>query len=164
MKSTEFTENKGTYAAVRFSDDTLQNIKEFIDNNDIKNGLDTKDIHATLLYSRNHLPDYVPKGDISYTASPSNFEVWESPANAFKDEITHCLVLLLDCDELKDRFSELMDEHDATYDFDEYKPHITLSYDVGKDFDITTLNVSDIKDLQIVTEYSEELNLDKTFD
>jgi len=163
MKSEEFTNNKGTYAAVRFSDNTKEDLEAFIDDNGIKNGLSTDDLHCTLLYSRKHLPNYKPLGKVSYTATPDKFEVWESPANAFKDDITYCLVLKLDCKELVDRFNTLMDEHEATFDYETYTPHCTLSYDVGEDFDLSTLNVSDLENVEVVEEYMEELDLDKTF-
>jgi hypothetical protein len=50
--------------------------------------------------------------------------------------------------------------HKAEYDFDEYKCHITLSYDIG-DFDYKKLNPKDfVKSIEVVKEYQEDLNLD----
>ena len=164
MKSTEFTDTKGTYAAVQFDQDTKNNLQEFVVNNNIPDPLNTDDIHSTLLYSRNYLPNYEPLENLDYKATPDKFEVWESPPNAFKDDITYCLVLLLNCTELEERFDTLMDEHPATYDYDEYKPHISLAYNVGEDFDIKDLNINEINDLHIVNEYSEDLDLNKSFD
>jgi len=69
-------------------------------------------------------------------------------------------VLTYDCPELIDRHNALMKEHGATFDYDEFKPHVTLSYDVGREFDTKKLPVADIGDINVIDEYSEELNLD----
>ena len=67
---------------------------------------------------------------------PGEFDVWEtSPTQGAK---TRCLILKIDCPELVARHKELMDEHEATYDYPVYQPHITLSYDIG-DLDINDL-------------------------
>jgi 2'-5' RNA ligase len=53
-----------------------------------------------------------------------------------------------------------MKKHDATYDFPEYKPHITLSYDIG---DLDEKNLPDIgkyvDEIGIDEEYGEDLDL-----
>ena len=109
MKSNEFiieNKQKGTYAAVRFGEDTKKAIAEYIKENDMPN----------------------------------------------------CLIMEFECVKLTARHKELMEEHDATYDFDEYKTHITFSYDIGE---------MDHKDLpaftgpvDIVEEYGEDLDID----
>jgi len=40
------------------------------------------------------------------------------------------LVLLLDSEDAVNRHQVLMKQHESTYDFPEYKPYITLSYDI----------------------------------
>jgi len=168
LKSEEFIteENKGTYAGLKFSEDTVNRLINYAQNNDVPNILSEDEFHSTLLYSRKFLPEYKPKGmlDTSSLATPEKVEIWESPANAFKDKATRCLVLKYNCNEQVDRFNQLMDEHDATYDYDEYKPHTTLSYDVG-DLQVEDFSaVEEIGKLEIVEEYVEELNLDKNYD
>ena len=49
------------------------------------------------------------------------------------------LVMLLDSPDLSARHKELMDKYDLNYSWDDYKPHITLSYD-AKDYDISKLD------------------------
>lgn len=67
------------------------------------------------------------------------------------------LVLLIECEELHNRHEFLMKEHDASYDYPTYKPHITLSYDAGEvDLDKLT-DLTSLKDLEITTEYGEDL-------
>jgi patatin-like phospholipase/acyl hydrolase len=64
-------------------------------------------------------------------------------------------VLELDSPYLHGRFAEAM-ALGATYDFDEYIPHITLSYNAG-DIDIEALNHNSM-DINLVEEYVESLS------
>ena len=164
MKIQEVEGKKGTYAGVKFSDDTVDALIAYCRDNMITNALGAKDFHSTLLYSRKHLPDYEPAGELPepYIGTPKEFDVWPSPPNAFKEKETNCLILKYDCEELVDRFNFLMDEHDATFDYDEYTPHVTLSYDAG-DLDASTLPAF-TGQLEIVSEYEEEEDWDKTCD
>lgn len=163
MKLTEITEAKktpdGTYAGVRFKPKTIKAIKAFIKDNEIPNPIRTEKIHTTLLYSKKHLPDFEPRGklDDMMVGKPSGFEKWPSQPDD-EGNVAMCLVLKYDCPDLVARHKDLMKEHDAHYDFDEYKPHITFSYDVA------SLQCKDLPkfdaDIEIVEEYGEDLNLD----
>lgn len=156
-------ESKGTYAAVTFDDETVDKLQQFINDNDIPNGTPASKMHCTLLYSRKFCPDYKPMGKIEppWTGKPNELEVWESRGKQKDEESTRCLVLTFDCDKMHKRHEQLMDEHNATYDFPEYKTHITLSYDIGdmdeKKLPDVTKTVNKIK---IVEEYGNELDLD----
>ena len=165
MKVKELLKEKkeGLYAAVKFSSETVDRIMKFGFENEIPNLLKVEDFHSTMAYSRVPVPKFTPISNIDEIGIPTSFEIWASPPNAFKEEETHCLVLKYDCDYMHKRFDEIM-SMGATYDYDEYKPHMTISYDVGKDFDIKKLpKASDIGKLHIVGEYTEILDLDKTF-
>lgn len=155
----EKEENKpGTYAGVRFCDDTVNRIKTFIEENEIPQPVPDEKLHSTVLYSRKHLPDYQAAGDLEqpYEGTPTEFDVWESQPDE-EGVTSNCLVLQYDCDPLVERHNSLMQEHGATFDFDEYRPHVTLSYDVG-DLDLSNLNPSNIGPINIVNEYREDLN------
>jgi len=143
---------EGLYAAVTFTDLTtsqLLNITKSIPNGE-------KEFHSTLLYSRVSLPTYVPQGEI--------FPVWEAPSSLYSLEKwidtdgKTILVLTYSCKNLEDRHSYLMNKHNATYDFDEYKPHITLSYDIPEEFNIDNINIEELE-IQISNEYAEKLEL-----
>lgn len=142
----------GTYAGVRFSDDTVNAVKEYQINNQIPNRIPRKDLHATLLYSQKHLPDYQPMGDYQepMVGDVEQIEVWPT-----RDQ-KNCLVLRFTCDQLCERHQQLMDQHQATYDFPSYIPHMTLSYDVGN-IDASQLPPYE-GPIEIVREYSEDLN------
>lgn len=156
-------EGKGTYAAVRFSDETKDAIAAYIKDNDLPNPLGKDKMHCTLLYSRKHCPDYKPAGKIkpAWLGKPTGLEVFESRGKMRDEEPKRCLVLRFECKQLVARHELLMEEYDATYDFPEYKPHVTLSYDIG-DLDETELPdvVKAIKELEIVDEYGEDLDMD----
>jgi hypothetical protein len=153
---------KGTYAAVKFDDKTVAALQKYIKDNDIPNGTPAEKMHCTVLYSRKHCPDYKPAGEIDppWTGTPDKLEVWESNGKLRDKPTTRCLVMKFKCEELNARHKELMDEHDATYDFPEYKTHITLSYDIG-DMDEDKLpNIKDaIGEIKVVNEYGEDLDM-----
>lgn len=157
----EKKEQKGTYAGIRFADDTVKQLRKFAKDHNIPNRVPHKKFHTTVLYSRKYLPDYKPAGEYeeAMVGKPKAFEIWPSQPDDDGNK-SHCLVLTYDCPALVKRHEDLMDEHKATYDFPDYKPHVTLSYDVGEGYDLDKLKVSDIDDLKIANEYSEELNLD----
>lgn len=149
----ESDEKKGSYAAVKFSDKTNEEIINFIIKSSIPNSVDIKDIHCTLLYSTKYCPDLKLDYKLYEEAMPLEFTVFNSRNGK------NFLVLKLESEFLKKRHNDLMKTHEATYDFPEYIPHITLSTDCG-DFDVTKLNVSDLPGVfEINYEYSEDLNL-----
>lgn len=143
----------GTYAAAKLSSETKKQIRQYMKNQDILHPEDPDDMHCTILYSRKPCPDYKAAGkyDEPIPASVKGFEIWPT-----RDMERNVLVLNLTCKGLTDRHNKLMDEHKASYDFPEYKPHVTFSYDFGD---------GDAKDLppykgivEFDAEYQEDLN------
>lgn len=158
------TKSNGTYVGVKFDESSLDALAEFVKTNNIPNCLKKSDFHSTVVYSRKHLPEYEAVGEVDpvWKAKPVGFDIWESKPNAYKKEHTFCLVMKIDCPDMVNRHNHARDDHGATYDFDEYKPHVTLSYDVGKDFSKDNLEWTE-KDLRISFEYTEDLDLDKSY-
>lgn len=161
MKLFEIEEANGTYAGVRFSENTKNRIMDYIRDAKIPNPVDAEDLHCTLLYSRKFLPDYNPHGDIDPSVKGHSFKLETWPHNKGEDNETVCLVLTFKCKPLERRQKYLLSAHGATFDYDEYKPHVTLSYDVG---DLDASSLPDIQnyldEVEIVEEYSEDLILD----
>jgi len=162
MKLNEIkTKKPGTYAAVSFGDKTIDTLQEFIKTHNIPNKVAPTKMHCTLLFSRKHLPNYEPLGDLDppLEGKPGKFEVWPSQPDENGDK-ANCLVLNFECPDLVDRHLFLMDEHKATHDYDEYKTHVTLSYDIG-DMKIDKLPAgADVVDkIDIVKEYGSDLDL-----
>jgi len=161
----ETESTKGTYAGVRLSQDDEDTIIELVKKMEIPNPIERDAIHLTLLYSRKFLPDYEALGKVDMWAYPKGFHIFEGGNG--KD----ILVLLVDSPDLEKRHKLLMKEHRATYDFPDFRPHITLSYDL-EDF-MRLRNKKSVldniknefdtilpKELHISMEYKEDLNLD----
>jgi hypothetical protein len=149
---------KGTYAAVRF-EGTEEKVK-YLKNTGIPNV--NEDLHCTILYSRKYCPNYKPL-DMTDGYYYEEAIAYPDHLDIFKDkEGKNCLVLILRSNWIVKRHKDLMKEHNATYDFPEYNPHITLSYDIG-DFDYKDIEKDLIKSdefykLDINEEYKEDLN------
>jgi len=156
---------RGTYAGVRFDKETKDVILSFIKKHKIPNPVPVEKLHSTILYSRKHLPKYKPKGELKnpLEGTPLELVVWKTSPKNEGDPQANCLVLKYSCKELEKRHKYLMDKHDAEYDYDEYIPHVTLSYDIGE-MDIKKLQKLDldkeIPTINAVHEYMEELDLD----
>lgn len=164
MKLKELHENnktkQGTYAGVRYSNESVTAITKYIKDNNIPNPVATHKMHTTLLYSRKFLPKYKPQGKLTppLKATFDSFVVWETTPPDPTQEPWNCLVMKLKCPALVELHKKYMKEHQATYDYDEYSPHITLSYNIG-DLDVGRLPNFDVV-LEIVEEYGEDLELD----
>jgi len=116
--------SKGTYvAATDYELRTKIKIDYLIKSLKVPNPVDMKSLHTTLAYSRRELP--LTKGTVSYVV-----EGEAKGLEIFHDGDKNTLVLLLDSIILHKLF-KLYCSMGATYDYDEYKPHITLSVDVG---------------------------------
>jgi 2'-5' RNA ligase len=158
MKLKDIKSDRGTYSAVRFSKESEDALIEYAKLINVPNPLDRKKLHVTLLYSRRYCPDYKPQGELvtPYLATVKGADVFNTRT---PDDVKRCLVLKLESLDLFNRHLELMNEHSATYDFLSYIPHVTLSYDIGDDFDVLTLPKFE-GELEIVEEYGEDLEFD----
>lgn len=146
-------QDNGIYMATKYDDDSLSMIVNLVNQHNIPNPLAQEKIHTTIVYSRVPVPGLVATEviDPPEQANHIGYDVWPSQ----KD--TNCLVMLLDSTYLHARFHHAVDDLGASYDYDEYKPHITLSYDVPSDFDVEALPILTTP-LNIVQEYTEVLD------
>lgn len=140
---------RGTYVSVRFNAETLSNLVELQNKLNLANATPREKMHTTICYSRVYVP-YVPSYETVLASTNNHLEIWDT-------KYGKTLVLVLQSDYLKSRH-ELSMILGATYDFDEYKPHITLSYDIGETF----IDLSKNPDINIVVdaEIVEDLDLD----
>ena len=144
---------KGTYAGVRLSDDDSDYIVELCKELELPNPITKKDIHITLLYSRKYHPEYIPEENLEEWCYPWKFHIFET------FDKKRALVLKLKSDYLENRHKYLMDKLDATYDYPEYIPHITLSYDIGE-MEQPKFPEDMRKELLLNREYVEDLKLE----
>lgn len=150
---------KGTYVGVRLAGKSKSKIRKVAKEIGVPNMLANSQMHITVIFSRKHLPDYKPLGKLKeqIDADVDKLHVFQKP----EPDSPRILVLLVKSPELTKRHEAIMKEHGATYDFDEYIPHITLSYDCG-DYDETEHDIKEyfVEPLLISEEYAEELKLD----
>lgn len=155
-------DQQGTYAAVEFAPHTVKALHEFYNDHKIPNMIQPNDFHTTLLYSRTHCPNYVPvRYHKPMVGVPKEHNVWEPKSNKVVEteensKSSRCLVLKYHCPELYQRHHDLMKEHNATYDYPDFIPHITLSYDIE---DHSGEDIPMFDDLiHIIEEYSEPIH------
>lgn len=157
--------NTGTYAAVTFDKKSIVNLYDYVTGLDIPNPLDPELYHSTIVYSKKTLPELVAVHYGALETKISHFRIFEAYCQSGLEdgrEPEYVLVAVLDNPLLSARHKQIREVHGAAFDFDEYIPHITLSYDVGPDFDMEGLPSFD--DTLIITgEYVEHLDDDIKF-
>lgn len=149
----------GTYAAVKFDHATRKSIHRYCAAAGIPNMIRPDKLHSTLLFSAADLPYYEPNDRYVYplVAYPIGLAVWDTTND--DGNVDKCLVVLLDCPHLIDRHDQLMKEHNATYPFPSYQPHLTLSYNIGNlDPESLPFFENYVPHVIVVGEYSEALN------
>ena len=152
MRLFELANTKGSYAAVEFDADTVKALEAYQYDNNIPNPLNADEFHSTVMFSRKYIPDYEGLGEIpEWKGTFTKFDV-------FPSDDDRALVLKYECSELTDRFHEIMSTYGATYDWDKYQPHITLSYNID-DLDISHLPPYE-GPIVIVRDYNNDLDLE----
>lgn len=120
----------GTYISVKpdkLSKDALRN---WAITNKIPNPLESKDLHCTVIYSRKGIPEAKHYDmELPINAKTSGLKIFKQQNGK------NCVVVTIKSEDLSTHHDTIMDKYGATYDFDSYIPHITLSYDIG-DLDI----------------------------
>ena len=112
----------GTYAKAVPCKDSKNKIAELVNLLNINNSVSPHSLHTTVTYSRKVVPELessvLPEPII---ATPIGFAI-------FKSNMYNCLVILLESLGLNSLHQQAM-ALGATYDYDQYHPHITVSYD-----------------------------------
>jgi 2'-5' RNA ligase len=149
----------GTYVAVKYNPWCILKLIELAEEFEVPDILDEEDFHTTLIYSTVYAENVEVLDNIRYIGIPKGFEIWKSQSGK------NCLVLTINSQSMVDRHLELMDKYKFNYGFPDYKPHITLSYDVGDWSKLSELNEYILKNkiyYMVVTshEYTEDLQLD----
>jgi 2'-5' RNA ligase len=145
-------EKRPTFVGVRFDGPSMDEIMKL--SKDVPNRTSKGEIHITVAYSRTPI-HITALGDLEppYSIQPTRYSIFKSRSGE------NCLVLEVASSDLVKRHNEIMTDYGASYDFPQYKPHLTLSYDCGVGFDITTLPpVADIPLLYAHQEYVTVLN------
>lgn len=152
---TEQKKSKGIFIGVRFSKDSKDQIMSLIEELGIENPIPKDDLHCTVIYTKTPIPELL---DMDNELSPhifatvNKFELFKS------EEGNDCLVLLLTSKELTAYHNQIIKDYNAKYTFDEYKPHITLSYNCTDKELVNVDPTKYIKNVEIISEYSKELD------
>ena len=153
MKMTELKPLTGTYAGLRVTQSTHDEIKRFcLENNlPVKPGYFDKRLHTTVIYSRKHCAGLQAQPDVQHRAEFIGYDL-------FTSEGKNCvLVMKLNAPSVVARHLQIMAQYGATYDFPVYSPHITLSYDFsGEILNLPVYN----QPIFLDSEYVEDLKID----
>jgi len=148
----------GTYAAMNFAPISAYQIAKYVSEHRIPSPVPPEKLHVTLMYSRRTLVGYQSQGEIApMPVRVIGFDVWDT------HDGKKALVARLDAPELEARHRYLMDTYNGTYDFPDYKPHFTMSYDVGPGWAASKMPLFE-HPLYLDHEYSKPLDLDWTPD
>jgi len=150
MEFEEAQTSEGLYMTAFFDEETNKRLADYIKTNGIPNPVASSSFHTTIVYSRVPVPGFEPHHTLEVPVNTrfSKIECWDTNSG-------RTLVLKFFSPYLHFRFQEAI-AAGATYDYDEYKPHITLSYDIGDDFAWEDLPAIEFP-LTIIGEYSEPL-------
>lgn len=152
-KNSKMRHPDGTYVAVKVSKPTQKVLDAWSKEHNIPNPIDPKDFHTTIAYSRKGIPDVVDhEMKLPIKAKIKEWKIFPS-ANGKR-----CLVAVVNSPELEDHHEVIHATYGATYDYPDYIPHITFSYDYGSGKVPT-----DIPDVEIVYDRKQIEPLDPEF-
>jgi len=150
MKLYEITKSNGTYVGLKITKDCRSKLQELVENLGLENPIKSSLFHTTLINSKKELTEFEARGKLSepIVAKVKGLKVFDSK------EGNKVLVLSISSSEIMKRNSEITSEHKATSDYDEFVPHITLSYNEP--------NAEGLKD-QKIDEFIEEIVFDNEY-
>jgi hypothetical protein len=153
LEKLEDTRKTGHYVAAKVSKQTTADLKKWCKENKIPTSKDFFDnLHITICYSTKLFP--IKEDDViddlsDWTVKPIAF------AKFGKDEDKKYLVLKVKSKQCTDRWQHYMDQG-ASYDFDEYLPHISVAMNFKGDLD--SLDLDTLPKLVLDKEYYEKLS------
>lgn len=146
---------KSQFVGVRFSNKTLDDIEEFVKDNHIPNPLKRDEIHATVIHTKSPLSNFYPKGKIDppWIGTAYDCRLWPM---GHEDPPTIGVIIKFNSIDLLMRHMFLTTFCGAKSDFPHFLGHISISYDVGKDFTQNNIKTPFNKPIEIASEYFEE--------
>ena len=132
----EFAKHKdGTYVSMDLKEESKELVDHFVEMNlGLTERVDKSTYHITIIYSRAPVPSaeqYAGYGE-DQPAKVTGYEVFPTKNDG------KCLVMRIECP-----FAELLNKQltaqGATSDYDVYKPHMTIAYDIKQEVDPHTL-------------------------
>jgi len=129
----------GTYVALEMSQESKDMLDNFVQMNlGLSERVDKKTYHITVIYSRTPVPSAEAllhmNTSIPVEAQPVSYEVFPTKNDG------QCLVMRVICP-YATRINSQLGNEGATSDYDQYKPHITIAYDIKEKVDVNSLPV-----------------------
>jgi len=121
---------KGVYISVKMAEESKMQVQKYLDeylpDADV---IDIEELHCTLIYSKKKYEGEIDNKEYKIPATIKGFKKFDNGK---------VLVALVKSNFLENRFQELMKLYDFVYDYEDYIPHFTLSYN-AEDIDILSL-------------------------
>lgn len=139
MSLSQFAKHKdGTYVAFQLSKESRALLDNFVEMNlGLRERVDPSTFHITVIYSRTPVPtaeNYLRENSLPVEALATGYEVFPTKNDG------KCLVMRIVCP-YATRLNSELGKQGATSDYDEYKPHLTLAYDMAQEVDPHTLPI-----------------------
>lgn len=127
----------GTYVSLEMSDESRDLLDNFVEMNlGLTERVDKKTYHITVIYSRTPVPSAENLNHMSNSlpveAQVTHYEVFPTKNDG------KCLVMRLICP-YATRLNSALTAAGATSDYDTYKVHMTIAYDIKQEIDPNTL-------------------------
>lgn len=135
----------GRYVAARLDNKSSELLYNYCIENKIPNFKNKEDFHCTIAYS---------KVDFIYVHKNYNLKINKLTYELDTFDTRNLIVLKFKSDFLQKRFNTFINLG-ATYDYEFYNPHITLTTD-SNNFNINNLKLPDF-DIILTNEYSEDI-------
>lgn len=142
--------NYGTFVGIKWNPEDVENLLDLY-RDEVEN-LNTTEIHTTLVHSAVNIDDQFEFADDAKGQIATATGLERLGPNG------ECLVVLLKCKWLQDRHRFIHDTTNAEYTWDDYIPHITLSYDFDPDIQLSDLYDPEGLKIRIKKEYVEKLD------
>ena len=132
----EYAKHKnGTYVSMDLNDECKELLDHFVEMNlGLTERVDSSTYHITIIYSRTPVPSAE-----QYTGNTTETEARFAGYEVFPTKNDgKCLVMRLDFP-FANLLNKQLTAQGATSDYDSYKPHMTIAYDITQEVDIETL-------------------------
>lgn len=129
----------GTYVSLEMSDESRDLLDNFVEMNlGLAERVDKKTYHITVIYSRTPVPSAENLNHMSNSlpveAQATHYEVFPTKNDG------QCLVMRMICP-YATRLNSALTKAGATSDYDIYKVHLTIAYDIKQEIDPNTLPI-----------------------
>ena len=124
----------GTYVAFQMSKNSRAMLDNFVAMNlGLEERVDPSSYHITIIYSRTPVPAAEQfEGMTHATATATGYEIFPTKTGS------KCLVMRVSSADATD-FNKRLTDMGATSDYDQYKAHVTIAYNIEQEIDPSTL-------------------------